>query len=68
MQHSKTKLVDDLMEMPAGPNRDRMVQKAKAGYYHPETAIGNPKRQCAVDLRKARFNDLAVKVEAGDYD
>ena len=68
MQKSKTILVDDLMTKPPGPNRDRMVQKAKAGYYHPETAIGNPKRQCAADLRKVRFNDLAAKVEAGVYD
>ncbi len=69
MRQTKTKLVSDLLQKPAGPNRDRMVQKAKAGQYHPEsTQYGSPKRQCEVDLQKARFHDLAAAVRAGDYD
>ena len=69
MMQSKTKLVQDLLEKPAGPNRDGMVQKAKAGNYHPDsTQFGSPKRQCEVDLQKARFPEIAAAVRAGDYD
>ena len=69
MRKSKVELVQDLMQKPAGPNRDRMVQKAKAGQYHPDTTqFGSPKRQCEVDLQKARFDDLAAAVRAGNYD
>lgn len=69
MRKSKTKLVQDLLQEPAGPNRDRMVRRAKSGQYHPDTTqFGSPKRQCEVDLQKARFPDLAAAVRAGDYD
>ena len=69
MQQSKTTLVTDLLTKPESPNRDRMVQQARAGRYHPATSpIGNPRRQCIVDLKKARFADLAANVEAGVYD
>ncbi len=69
MRLTQTKLVQDLLLKPAGPNRDRMVQKARSGHYHPDTTpLGAPKRQCEVDLQQARFLDLAAAVRAGDYD
>lgn len=69
MRQSKTKLVQDLLALPEHPNRAKIIQKAKAGYYHPDTTqLGNPKHQCAADLCKLRFWGLANRVEAGEYD
>lgn len=69
MRQSKTKLVKDLLTKPESLNRDRMVQRARSGYYHPDTSpVGSPRRQCVVDLLQARFADLAANVEAGVYD
>lgn len=69
MRLSQTKLVQDLLKKPEGLNRDGMVQKARSGHYHPDTTpLGAPKRQCEVDLQKARFPDLAAAVRAGVYD
>lgn len=66
---TKTTLVRDLEDKPQSVLRDRLIARAKAGYYHDfETELATPKVTLVKDLTNLGFDDLAQKVKDGGYD
>jgi len=66
---TKTTLVADLEQKPESVLRDRLIARARAGYYHDfETELATPKVTLVKDLANMGYEDLAQKVKDGGYD
>lgn len=63
-------LVEELQKLPQSPEIQLMIEEAKAGEYHD---YKNNKYVCgkiesSQRLRKLGFNDLAKRIEQGEFD
>ena len=63
-------LVDELEKLPPSPAITDMIEEAKAGEYHD---FKNKKYACGKlaasrKLREQGFNDLALRIEHGEFD
>lgn len=66
---TKTTLVRDLEGKPESVLRDRLIARAKAGYFHDfETPLATPKVTLVKELTNLGYDDLAQKVKDGAYD
>lgn len=69
MGNTKVELVQDLENTTPTLERDEIIQKARAGYYHDfESPYATPKMQLHMDLLAAGLKDIDQQMQNGDYD